>query len=102
VAINPLTDGMSRQRLGSTRKTEQDREGTKIVKLRFIAKVTQQGNSPTLWAADETDEYVIQGFELDGDTLTDLGRIPEGELVIRVPKELISNLGNDDRGADNV
>jgi hypothetical protein len=73
-----------------------------IVQLRFIAKVTQQGNSPTLWADDETDEYVIQGFELDSDTLADLGRIPEGELVIRVPKELMSHLGNDDGGADNV
>ena len=72
------------------------------MKLRFIAKVTQQGNSPTLWAADETDEYVIQGFELDNDTLAGLGGLPEGELVIRVPKELMSHLGNDDSGADNV
>ena len=72
------------------------------MKLRFIAKVTQQGNSPTLWAADETDEYVIQGFELDDDTLAGLGGLPEGELVIRVPKELMSHLGNDDSGADNV
>jgi hypothetical protein len=93
---------MSYQRLGYKRKTKQDRERMEIVKLRFIAKETQQGNSPTLWAADETDEYVIQGFELDSDTLADLGRLPEGELVIRVPKALMNHLGNGDGGVDNV
>jgi hypothetical protein len=68
--------------------------------LRFLGKDSQGGNSPTLWATD--DEYVIQGFTLDADTLRQLGAIPDGELVIRVPKQLMSHLAKDNDGATGV
>jgi hypothetical protein len=35
---------------------------------------------------------VIQGFGLDTDTLAQVGDVPHGELVIRVPKELMRYL----------
>jgi hypothetical protein len=34
------------------------------MRLTFLGKVTQTGNSPTLWDTDE-DQYVIQGFTLE-------------------------------------
>jgi len=37
-----------------------------------------------LWV--DGQDYVIQGFTLDADTLAGVGRIPEDEAVIRVPK----------------
>ncbi|MGH3191553.1 MAG: hypothetical protein ACRDPY_25525 [Streptosporangiaceae bacterium] len=38
---------------------------------------------------------MIQGFSLDPDTLAQVGVIPRGELVIRVPKELMRHLPED-------
>lgn len=35
---------------------------------------------------------MIQGFGLDTDTLAQVGDVPHGELVIRVPKELMRYL----------
>jgi hypothetical protein len=60
------------------------------MQLRFLGKETQGGNSPTLWEAD--DDYVIQGFTLDAETLGKVGTVPDGEGVIRVPKALMRHL----------
>ena len=68
--------------------------------LRFLGKQTQSGNSPTLWADGE--DYVIQGFTLDPETLAELGRVPQGEAVIRVPKLLMQHLAKDVDGATDV
>ena len=61
------------------------------MRLTFLGKVTQTGNSPTLWDTDE-DQYVIQGFTLDADALGQVGTVPAGEAVIRVPKQLMRHL----------
>lgn len=58
--------------------------------LTFLGKETQGGNSPTLWADD--DDYVIQGFTPGAATMREVGPIPEGEAVIRVPKKLMRHL----------
>jgi hypothetical protein len=71
------------------------------MRLTFIAKETQTGNSPTLWDTD-TDEYVIQGFTLDADALAQVGNVPDGELVIRVPKKLMRHLKDDAHGSTDV
>jgi hypothetical protein len=68
--------------------------------LRFLGKETQSGNSPTLWA--DGHDYVIQGFTLAPETLAEVGRIPEGEAVIRVPKKLMEHLAKDIDGATDV
>jgi hypothetical protein len=61
--------------------------------LRFLGKETQSGNSPTLWA--DGDDYVIQGFTVDGVTLSEVGPVPAGEAVVRVPKKLMDHLSKD-------
>jgi hypothetical protein len=61
------------------------------MRLTFLGKDTQGGNSPTLWETDD-DQYVIQGFTLDADALGQVGTVPDGELVIRVPKKLMRHL----------
>jgi len=68
--------------------------------LRFLGKETQTGNSPTLWA--EGDHYVIQGFTLDAETLAAVGKVPDGEAVVRVPKKLMEHLAKDTDGANRV
>ncbi|OLB79965.1 MAG: hypothetical protein AUI14_08640 [Actinobacteria bacterium 13_2_20CM_2_71_6] len=68
--------------------------------LRFLGRETQSGNSPTLWA--DGPDYVIQGFTLDPQTLAEVGRIPEGEAVVRVPKKLMAHLAKDTDGATDV
>ncbi len=61
------------------------------MQLRFLGRHSSPGNSPTLWDTD-AGQYVIQGFGLDPGTLAQVGHIPPGELVIRVPKELMRHL----------
>ena len=61
--------------------------------LRLLGKETQSGNSPTVWA--DGDDYVIQGFTLDDTTLTEVGAVPAGEVVVRVPKKLMDHLSKD-------
>ena len=67
--------------------------------LEFLGKETQGGNSPTLWEAE--DDYVIQGFTLDAETLGQVGAVPDGEAVIRVPKKLMRHL-KDAHGASEL
>ena len=70
------------------------------MRLTFLGKDTQGGNSPTLWETDD-DQYVIQGFTLDADALAQVGHVPDGELVIRVPKKLMRHL-KDAHGASEL
>jgi len=70
------------------------------MRLTFIARETQTGNSPTLWDTDD-DQYVIQGFTLDADALAQVGKVPDGELVIRVPKKLLRHV-RDANGSTDV
>jgi hypothetical protein len=70
------------------------------MRLTFIAKETQTGNSPTLWETDD-DQFVIQGFTLDADALSQVGTVPEGELVIRIPKKLLRHV-KDAHGSNDV
>jgi len=67
--------------------------------LEFLGKETQGGNSPTLWEAE--DDYVILGFTLDAETLGQVGAVPDGEAVIRVPKKLMRHL-KDAHGASEL
>jgi hypothetical protein len=70
------------------------------MRLTFLGKETQTGNSPTLWETDD-DQYVIQGFTLDAEALGQVGTVPDGELVIRVPKKLMRHL-KEARGATEL
>jgi hypothetical protein len=70
------------------------------MQLKFLGKETQTGNSPTLWETDD-DQYVIQGFTLDAEALRQVGTVPDGELVIRVPKKLMRHL-KEARGATEL
>jgi hypothetical protein len=72
------------------------------MQIRFLGKESTPGDSPTLWDTDE-DQYVIQGFALDAATLAQVGNVPPGEGVIRVPKALMRHLPEDHRrhGADH-
>jgi len=70
------------------------------MRLRFLGKHSSPSNSPTLWDTD-AGQYVIQGFELDPDALAQVGDVPPGELVIRVPKELMRYLPEAGRDAED-
>ena len=61
------------------------------MRLTYLGKETQGGNSPTLWETDD-GHYVIQGFTLDAEALAQVGDVPDGESVIRVPRQLMRHL----------
>jgi hypothetical protein len=70
------------------------------MQLTFLGKDTQGGNSPTLWETDD-GQFVIQGFTLDADAMGQIGTVPAGEAVIRVPKKLMRHL-KEARGATEL
>ena len=51
------------------------------MRLTFLGKDTQGGNSPTLWETDD-GQYVIQGFTLDAEALGQVGAVPDGESSV--------------------
>lgn len=73
------------------------------MKLRFLGKVTESGNSPTVFDTDEImfgkEVFVIQGWKLaDADALRSLD-LPDHEAAIAVPKELVRYLPKENHGA---
>lgn len=73
------------------------------MELRFLGKVTDGGNSPTLFDTDEImfdrEVYVLQGWTItDPQVLAMLG-LPEHETAIAVPKELMRYLPKENHGA---
>lgn len=70
------------------------------MRLTFLGRETQTGNSPTLWETDD-GQYVIQGFTLGAEALGQVGTVPDGEAVIRVPKRLMRHL-KEARGATEL
>jgi hypothetical protein len=58
--------------------------------LRSLGKdpVSDGGQSPTVWEAG--DCYVVQGWNLPVELLTQVGQIPAGEGVVLIPKRLMS------------
>lgn len=73
------------------------------MKLHFLGKVTDGGNSPTLYATPEImydrEIYVLQGWKItDPQTLAALN-VPDHEAVIAVPKELMRYLPEENHGA---
>jgi len=73
------------------------------MKLRFLGKVTESGNSPTLYDTDEImfgkPVYVVQGWKLtDPEALARLN-LPDHEAAVAVPKELMRYVPKENRGA---
>jgi len=73
------------------------------MQLRFLGKVTDGGNSPTLFDTDEImfdrAVYVLQGWKItDPQTLAMLN-LPNHEAAIAVPKELMRYLPEENNGA---
>jgi hypothetical protein len=60
--------------------------------LTFIRKVTDNGGSPSLWTTDRNDRRtcIVRGWIVtDPEALAALGQVPDGELDIEIPAELI-------------
>jgi hypothetical protein len=68
------------------------------MQLRFLGKVTEGGNSPTLFDTDQ-NMYLIQGWVVDDpETLSQLA-LPNGETAVIVPKALMNHLPKGEHGA---
>lgn len=68
------------------------------MKLEFLGKVTESGNSPTLYATDQ-DTYVVQGWVVDDPEALSQLALPEGETAVVVPRALMRHLPEEARGA---
>ena len=64
------------------------------MRLTFLGKASDHGESPTLYATDH-DSYLVQGYVVtDGELLAKLD-IPEGEAVVEVYPRLFDFLAQD-------
>jgi hypothetical protein len=62
-----------------------------VVALRFLggAPGCDLDNCPAVWLDEAGDVYVLQGWRVvDPATLAEIGDIPEGETVIRIPRHM--------------
>ncbi|WP_028938766.1 hypothetical protein [Pseudonocardia spinosispora] len=61
------------------------------MKLTFLGKVTEEGESPTLYASDQ-GTLVVQGWKVvDQDALATM-KLPQHETAVEVPRELMQFL----------
>jgi hypothetical protein len=47
------------------------------------------GNCPTVLLDDETGEVLVQGYEPIPQELSEVGPVPAGEAVVRIPVSLL-------------
>jgi hypothetical protein len=64
------------------------------VRLTYLGKVTNQGDSPTLYATDR-DSYVIQGYRVADHELLAQADLLAGEILVEVYARLFEFLAED-------
>jgi len=69
------------------------------VKLTFLGKSSDHGDSPTLYATDR-DSYIVQGYVVTDDEILAKLNVPEGATVVEVYARLFAFLAED--GVDGV
>ncbi|WP_326634571.1 hypothetical protein OIE67_51890 [Nonomuraea fuscirosea] len=63
--------------------------------LRFLGKDpdSPSGGSPTLWQDQDTGDLIVQGYTLtDPVAVAEVGDIPSGEAVVRIPLRMLQFL----------
>lgn len=64
------------------------------MRVRFLGTDSQNGGSPTAYETDR-GTLVVRGYRItDEQALADLGDIPEGEIDIEIPRELLRFFSN--------
>jgi hypothetical protein len=64
------------------------------MKIRFLGKESEHGDSPTLYATDRAT-YLVQGWKVtDPEVLAEIN-MPEGETVVEVYARLMDHLAKD-------
>ncbi|MEV8517452.1 hypothetical protein [Dactylosporangium sp. NPDC051484] len=65
-----------------------------MVRLTFLGKASENGESPTLYATDR-DSYVVQGYTVTDEEVLARLDIPGGEIVVEVYARLLEFLSED-------
>lgn len=64
------------------------------MRVRFLGTDSQNGGSPTAFETDR-GTLVVRGYRItDQQALADLGEVPEGEVDIEIPRELLRFFDN--------
>jgi len=64
------------------------------MQLRFLGKLSDHGDSPTLYATDH-DSYIVQGYVVADDEILAKLDVPAGEIVVEVYAGLFAFLAED-------
>ncbi|PRX96677.1 hypothetical protein [Allonocardiopsis opalescens] len=66
---------------------------TAAMRLRFLGKESNVGESPTLYASDQ-GTYIVQGYRVGTDLLESL-RVPTGQTCVEIYTRLLTHLEKD-------
>jgi hypothetical protein len=64
------------------------------MRLTFLGKSSDNGDSPTLYATDE-GSYIVQGWKVTDEEVLSKLDIPDGEIVVEIYARLFGHLAND-------
>jgi sulfur carrier protein ThiS len=64
------------------------------MKMRFLGKETEHGDSPTLYATDQ-GTYLVQGWKVTAPEILAKLDVPESETVVEIYAHLMTHLGKD-------
>lgn len=64
--------------------------------LRFLGGSSGKNGSPRLYELD--DDYIWQGYPVNDPDLLKQLEVPDGEIVVRVPKSLVTFLPKEPNG----
>lgn len=64
------------------------------MRIRFLGRETDRGDSPTLYATDR-GSYLVQGWKVDDPEILARLQVREGETVVEVYARLMSHLARD-------
>jgi hypothetical protein len=59
------------------------------LRLLGIDPNTEGMNCPTVWLDESTGDFIVQGWRIkDQETLAQIGDVPDGETVLRLPRRM--------------
>ncbi|MGW1428784.1 hypothetical protein ACWD6K_09200 [Streptomyces sp. NPDC002431] len=59
------------------------------MKLNQLASECDEGPCPTVWAVEDTENVLVQGFKVDDAEALATMRLPNNETAVRVPMTLL-------------
>jgi len=68
------------------------------LQIRALGDECEKGTCPTVWAIEDSDDVLVQGYDVDDVEALTAIRLPVGENVVRVPRSLLRKVAREHLG----